>query len=100
MSHTEGPWEINWSTSSGNQTLGFHITGPKYGSLNPVCFGSENGTGEIRENAYLIAAAPELLEALIKAEEVLTFEHGGEPIDLTETLATARAAIAKARGQS
>lgn len=37
--HTPGPWAVNRYITSGNQSLGFHITGPRDGGLSPVCVG-------------------------------------------------------------
>jgi len=90
--HTPGPWAVNRYITSGNQSLGFHITGPRDGSVSPVCVGEDTGYGEIDANARLIAAAPELLEALKKAVNRQGFTNA--------ELITARAVIAKAEGNS
>lgn len=48
---------------------------------------------DLNDNAYLIAAAPELLEALIDCRRVL------EIANFTQELAVVNAAIAKAKGE-
>ena len=69
LKHTTGPWNANWTRVNG-LAVGFHVTGGKHGSLRPICeFYDKHGTmspEEIDANARLIAAAPELLEALIR----------------------------------
>jgi hypothetical protein len=86
MSHTPGPWEISdrprKSFASGE--LMYHVDGPE------ILFDYEDW-GYTKESASLIAAAPELLEAL-KA----MLENGQ---DYTATRDKARAAIAKAEGE-
>ena len=89
--HTPGPWAVNRLITSGNQSLGFHITAPRDGSVSPVCVGEDTGYGEIDANARLIAAAPDLLEAL-----KVIVENGG--IGPESMFHDARAAIAKAEG--
>ena len=70
---------------------------------NPVCqFGSEAGSGTLFENEadyHLIAAAPELLEAALKALNFIenTESEMGEALSSGDSL---RAAIAKAGGAS
>lgn len=95
IKHTPGPWSANWTKFDGKH-VGFNVTCRKFGSLHPICetnsktdqaFTSE----EIEANASLIAAAPELLDALcdmVSDRECLS----------AATLQFARAAIAKATG--
>jgi hypothetical protein len=65
--------------------------------LTPVYDGSlERETEETRANARLIAAAPELLEALIECEYMI--DHCLFGCDAENAKAKARAAIAKAEG--
>lgn len=89
--YTPGPWNANFTRFSG-WVVGFHITDPKHGSLRPICEAYDK-TGamnpdEIAANARLIAAAPELLEALKWAVD--------NPNDDAYWIEQARAAIAKA----
>ena len=61
--YTPGPWNANFTRFS-RWVVGFHITDPKHGSLRPICEMGAMNPDEIAANARLIAAAPELLEAL------------------------------------
>ena len=92
--YTRGPWNANFTRFSG-WVVGFHITDPKHGSLRPICEAYDK-TGamnpdEIAANARLIAAAPELLEALKWAVD--------NPNDDAYWIEQARAAIANATGE-
>jgi hypothetical protein len=51
-----------------------------------------------RANAYLIAAAPELYEALMQAEAFIAYYAGAK--DRTELLPKVSAALRKARGEA
>lgn len=84
MSHTPGPWEAKW---------------PKYDSLivdtvdriiAAVSF-SDHADAECEANAYLIAAAPDLLESLKSLFNTGLVREFGSPEE-----AAAKAAIAKA----
>lgn len=83
--HTPGPWAINCD-------LGIYAATGTQWAIASVGFGwpHQPDRREAEANAHLIAAAPELLEAL----EYLVGLGGGDCLDM------ARAAIAKARGQS
>jgi len=79
--YTQGPWRIG--------DAGQTIFGPKTEAPAPVMIASlHNARGAHKANARLIAAAPELLEALELCERALE-EHAAK---------MARAAIAKAKG--
>lgn len=96
--HTPGPWVVvftKWGDVSVEAPSAVSSLG---GTTYPICE-DVNGdsragatTGRPIDNANLIAAAPDLLEALIA---VLNYcvDDEGQP-----TIATARAAIAKATG--
>lgn len=93
MSHTPGPWtyddeSVTGSVWSGNAPSGAWPTG--------VCVASVLGdSAESEANARLIAAAPELLEAL---EECLEWiRQNGRP-PTSELRQRVENAIAKARG--
>lgn len=99
--HTPGPWSANFTRLSG-LAIGFHITDKKHGSLRPICEAYDK-TGamdpdEIDANARLIAAAPELLNAL----QVLLSLHDAR-VDTADawniSMEEARSAIAKATGE-
>ena len=64
--HTPAPWLIEWNAAQGGD--GHYITDSKdMGELSriaAVLFHDDDADGETRANARLIAAAPQLLEAL------------------------------------
>jgi hypothetical protein len=89
--HTEGPWAIV------DKGYGVNIEP----SIAWIGFGSAHSTTEHKANARLIAAAPDLLEAL----DTLTLVIGLTPIAgnkeaLQEAFNIARAAIAAAEGRA
>lgn len=100
MSHTPGPWHITpgqipaesvWSES---------------GSIRIASFVEGQNWQEAHANAYLIAAAPKLLEEAIAAEATLTLvsqvpDLPGHVFEqVMEDLTALRFAIAKARGET
>ena len=90
--HTPGPWEIEEHYHFGYRW----ISGPEHSQLAQVvwCMEDEDRSPECEANAHLIAAAPELLEAL----ENLLKVHEGEGGTQRHAGDMARAAIAKAKG--
>jgi Iap family predicted aminopeptidase len=87
-------WRIAYTQFDG-KTIGFHIVDTK-GSTLPVV---ESGNGwetpeQLEKHARLIAAAPDLLDALKKLHES-AWEKGCSAL-LSEELKAARAAIAEA----
>lgn len=65
MKHTKGPWTI-CKTMVDKAMVRWHITGPTHGSIHPICEHVIEINPEASEqaaNMYLIAAAPDLLEA-------------------------------------
>jgi len=91
MSHTLGPWEISdWPRkSSASGKLMYHVDGPE------ILFDYEDW-GYTKESARLMAAAPELLEALKLAQQWIA---GNEPQNKVAALASICVAIAKATGE-
>jgi hypothetical protein len=88
--HTSGPWEVirESLTSSAKK-----IIGP---NAEHICEGLSWGENEDAD-AALIAAAPDLLEAL---ESVIdSWQYGETPSDAAATYDHARSAIAKAKGE-
>jgi hypothetical protein len=94
--HTKGPWRVQRQNPS--PTTGeWMISGAKPGYLAEV---RDCGSGDVQANARLIAAAPDLLEALQNLFDA-DMEHvlmGDGKDDQIEAIAKARAAIAKATG--
>lgn len=73
MTHTPAPWFLNKSTYDGKLT-NWLICDSKRGSSKPICesyslhdFSQE----EFEDNANLIAAAPDLLAALIEVDNAM-----------------------------
>ena len=99
MSHTKGPWTVDVENG---------IPGIFADDGVVVCYtGEVAGIGKHfqRDNceadARLIAAAPDLLEALSHLVDVMTVElSGNRRSDAHTRIAKARAAIAKAKGES
>ena len=94
MSHTQGPWSAtnNSFTRENGEVADFYsITGP---NCSHVCYMTSvtQRAGDLGADARLIAAAPELLEAL---QEVFEDQGKVHSIRWTDRVA---AAIAKARG--
>jgi hypothetical protein len=103
--HTPGPWKLN-TARMGDKLLDWHIAADPHGSSLPVCLSDKysefrNAEQEIA-NAHLIAAAPELLEALKDAVSMLDDLKFRSDADqegaVTEQIREANSAIAKATG--
>lgn len=92
--HTPAPWLIEWNAAQGGE--GHYIKDSQdTGELSRIAavLFHDDADGETRANARLIAAAPDLLAALVTAESLLAdICVYGEPPEL----ANIRAAIAKA----
>jgi hypothetical protein len=89
--YTPAPWKIGVRQPSSDK----FIYGPS-GEEVADCDRLFNTPQENLANARLIAAAPELLEALQAAEIAIESYSGGESSDLE----TIRAAISKATGEA
>ena len=94
--HTQGPWHVgmesDWSIDTDGENSFVHI-GPNYG--DPVAIAVVGSAwdqdDELEANARLIAAAPDLLEALRLALPYVRNDN---------TASVMRAAIAKATGET
>ena len=95
---TPGPWHANWTRLNG-KAIGFHVADETHGSIRPICEFYDGTEAmppeEVEANARLIAAAPELLEALTDCVEHM---HWTQPQG-EAALKKAKAAIAKATGE-
>jgi len=103
MSHTPGLWKARKSGMYGE--FGIFAADDEIASVN-ICDGyDEPKQFPAEANARLIAAAPDLLAALERAEPLLEItsrrrkEAGIEGPALDTVIAMARAAISKARGE-
>ena len=99
--HTPGPW--SW----GSDYNGLYGAGPDNDVLSTAYYENmwlshKRDEAEREANARLIAAAPELLEALIAVKEVLDFAIGADlvPPHADGPAAMAARAIAKATGSA
>jgi hypothetical protein len=100
--HTPGPWKAHFEEA-------YFVTGPDLGRVAMMMnikgahgMGGRRSGDESAANARLIAAAPDLLEALQDLFEA-DMEHvlmGDGKDDQIEAIAKARAAIAKATGET
>lgn len=96
--HTPGPWKIN----------NFFITAKHGHRMNSVVADVDRHawttSDEIRANCHLIAAAPDLLEALENLEVLLDLIASDESVNseyqINDFKDIARAAIAKAKGSA
>lgn len=99
--HTPGPWEVK-RASEPEGTTEFYFTSSK-GVIGYWKGGRHRHTDDqwllTEEDANLIAAAPELLEA---CEALTSIEHIDQSSTgpLRDALLKARAAIARARGEA
>jgi len=90
--HTPGPWSYHYE-----RTINRHIVRSGFAGERNICvtYGAGATSYECAANARLIAAAPELLEAL---EGLLNLEPPLLSAKEKKAYAIARAAIAKATG--
>lgn len=96
--HTPGPWQFQTVRTSVGLCHKVGLFPYKPGKLNSACIyvdypGGGSVEAELLANAHLMAAAPDLLSALENLVASVNDGAGGAVDD-------ARAAIAKARGQS
>jgi len=101
MKHTPGPWEADFET--------YPIMVRSQSETWPLVdeLGNEEGragvfianTGDNKANARLIAAAPDLLEALEVILRDHMAVHGVGDLEMQPALFQARAAITKAKGE-
>ncbi len=85
---TPGPWRVNKYGSVGAGPYGAE---PIVAKIEPF-YGPDIVHGDHTANAHLIAAAPEMYEALAR----IVFDWDGEPEDMQE----AQEALRKARGET
>tara|TARA_R110000868_G_scaffold263743_2_gene522389 strand:- start:2007 stop:2321 length:315 start_codon:yes stop_codon:yes gene_type:complete len=91
--HTPGPWLVQ---AERNGTFTVWTRQPYTGSLATVIDEDINGPYPAKANARLIAAAPDMLEALRRMVEIDDDEVVMDTASVKERLSAARAAILKA----
>lgn len=92
---TSAPWKVSYSGGPDLKSIRVHVTGVTADGVKDICFPLRV---EAEDDARLIAAAPELLEALQAASHALkSYQYGNASTELAQTVAEAAdAAIAKA----
>jgi len=104
MTHTPGPWVVSDTNDEGDVYVSQTAKAGLYVAIALDPLYSSEPTTEANANANLIAAAPDLLEACERIAELdctdgYTLADSEYPA-LWDALHVARAAIAKARGES
>jgi hypothetical protein len=97
MKHTPGPWQANFEHHARDNDAQFMVC---RGDNHPLAVLSADGwvgIGERKANSRLIAAAPELLDALVMALESLDAAEVPQEWDCRKSV---RSAIAKATGSA
>lgn len=100
--HTTGPWSIHWGMAQGGDGH-WIMDAQDHGELSRiamVAFHDDTSGDETKQNARLIAAAPDLLAALIACHDQLdgwVMEGSLDPLDAA-AVNMAREAIGKAVG--
>jgi hypothetical protein len=97
--HTSGPWTIECGKNYSNEIVGKSKTGKDWVLARTTA--AKVGRDQEEANAYLIAAAPDLLEALKEIKNLIEqiYGDGITESNATPELLKARAAIAKAEGR-
>jgi hypothetical protein len=98
-SWTPGPWHV----SSTHLAAAYDIGAENGANIARVSGPTENGAEEFRANARLIAAAPDLYEALKRCVEYFDIRYArrlpGQNDDYCDNVDRVNAALAKARGE-
>lgn len=111
---TPRPWSpcFTWTGNAGRgRPLSFHITASPFGSVRPIVdcgigwTAAKDCGDEIKANAHLIAAAPELYEALCSLREAISkipappgnYQLWGA---INDACSVADEALSKARGEN
>ncbi len=101
MSYSKGPWRHSFKTTK-TQNLGiYNDAGVLLASVDVHQLAGQNVVARRVADARLIAAAPELLEALESIRDCCEEDHAARDYASrqTEIRGIARAAIAKATGE-
>ena len=95
--HTSGPWTIECGKNYSNEIVGKSKTGKDWVLARTTA--AKVGRDQDDANARLIAAAPDLLEALKEAQDYIASEERAYEM-VNPVAVMARAAIAKAEGRA
>jgi hypothetical protein len=98
--HTPGPWQLDFYNRIGEDYVA--ISAAKHKALAEVVwrFKDDEQSPELEANAHLIAAAPELLEALQLASIALAYAEQEKPGLYADIYTQINAALDKARGET
>lgn len=94
-SHTPGPWKLDNLAANGEQEIGISRSW-EIGGASICIVDSSRNAQTLLADARLIAAAPELLEALKRLTKAMDDYDGDIPPDIDSPYHQARAVIAKA----
>jgi hypothetical protein len=98
---TPGPWDArtgtSWSPDGGSQTIEWFVMRPREDVAICADVVDPNSEKPSEANARLIAAAPDLYAALDKLSNTSAMF---EPVEYQQARQNARAALAKARGET
>jgi hypothetical protein len=93
--HTPGPWNCNRASAAGREIIVSEVSPVDVAVLSH----RDKSQSEITANAYLIAAAPDLLNALQAIVKSLADQDDEGMIEHAQQMIDARSAIAKATGE-
>ncbi len=92
--HTPGPWTVCPTNCEDVRANGYLLFAGQMPLVDPVAANPEG-----KSNARLIAAAPDMLEELLRVEKYLALiDSAVIGLDVKQELTSVRAAIAKAEG--
>lgn len=101
VKHTPGPWEVHGEVIMADPRR--HLPDTMLGIATIQDHSGDRPASVIDANAHLIAAAPDMLEALIMAlpyVETAEFDEGYKPGVVAKVAKAMRAAIDSAEGRS
>lgn len=94
--HTPGPWKAFKIENPGRSAAAYYIWGRKSGRA--VAHIKNSTVLPLEANALLIAAAPDLLDALVQAEACMSIvQPRSNKAEYLRILGVARAALAKVK---
>lgn len=97
--HTPGPWRHSYKTARTNNIGVYDKSGVLIASIDTSIFASHLTVSRREQDARLVAAAPELLAALVSVTDEMSRLPASLGYEYTH-LRDARAAIARATGDT